>query len=327
MKVISIMKEGIKMINTNIERTMKDDTYIVSSSKGLIIILLVVSLIMLYGGGSYIYDVVSKGIVGEKILYVAIWTGLFILFFGTLWNRLSFKITVERDMLKIRNMFFKEKEYYFNEITDYKFIDGRWNSNVNVFIEGKKIFSIDLSDNNFNRLYDDIRNKVKGVKQEELIKKENVGEYTVKNKKEQKKNLIIFIVALILTIVIFGCFILALGASPKDIFISCSICAIMFFVIILFAMQEYFTKIIVKEDTIILIKPPYAKQYCKMSDIERIHYSCEIMDIYIKENAFSSKFASFSKEKYENIDIFLKQAEESGVRITTSDFDTYNMLK
>ncbi len=90
------------MNNTNIERTMKDDTYIVSSSKGLIIILLVVSLIMLYGGGSYIYDVVSKGIVGEKILYVAIWTGLFILFFGTLWNRLSFKITVERDMLKVR---------------------------------------------------------------------------------------------------------------------------------------------------------------------------------------------------------------------------------
>lgn len=321
------MKEGIKMNNTNIERRMKDDTYTVSSSKGLIIILLVVSLIMLYGGGSYIYDVISRGIVGEKILYVAIWIGLFILFFGTLWNRLSFKITIERDMLKVRNMFFREKEYYFNDISDYTFTDGKWNSNVNVFMEGKKIFSIDSSDNNFNRLYGDIKNEVERKNQGKSSIKENVKEYTVKKKKEEKKNLISLIVALIMTIVIFGGFILALGASPNDIFIICSICAIMFFVIILLAMQEYFTKIIVKEDTIILIKPPYAKQYCKMSDIERIHYSCEIMDIYIKDNSFSSKFASFSKEKYENIDIFLKQAEESGVRITTSDFDTYNMLK
>ena len=47
-----------------------NDTYTVSSSKGLII-LLVVSLIMLYGGGNYIYSVISKGIVGEKILVIA----------------------------------------------------------------------------------------------------------------------------------------------------------------------------------------------------------------------------------------------------------------
>ncbi|MGN8912984.1 DUF6560 family protein [Anaerofustis butyriciformans] len=302
-----------------------NDTYTVSSSKGLII-LLVVSLIMLYGGGSYIYDVISKGIVGKKILYVAIWIGLFILFFGTLWNRLSFKITVERDMLKVRNMFFKEKEYYFNDITDYKFIDGRWNSNVNVFIEGKKIFSIDSSDNNFNRLYDELKNDVGNKNQVRLKDKESAKEYTVKNKKEQKKNLIIFIVALILTIVFFGVFLLALGAPPRDIFIICSIAAIMFFVFILLAIQEYFTKIIVKKDTIILIKPPHAKKYCKMSDIEKIHNHPDIIEIYMKDDT-PSQFATFSREKDENVDIFLKQAEESGVLIKSSDFDTYNMLK
>ena len=326
MKVISIMKEGIKMNNTNIERRMKDDTYIVSSSKVLIIILLVVSLIMLYGGGNYIYSVVSNGIVGEKILYVAIWIGLFILFFGTLWNRISFKIIVERDMLKVRNIFFREKEYYFNEITDYKFTNGRWNSNVNVFIEDKKIFSIDSSDNNFNRLYDDLKNNVGDKNQVGLKDKESAREYTVKNKKEQKKNLIIFIVALILTIVFFGVFLLALGAPPRDIFIICSIAAIMFFVFILLAIQEYFTKIIVKKDTIILIKPPHAKKYCKMSDIEKIHNHPDIIEIYMKDDT-PSQFATFSREKDENVDIFLKQAEESGVLIKSSDFDTYNMLK
>ncbi len=320
------MKEGIKMNNTNIERRMKEETYIVSSSKGLIIILLAVSLIMLYGGGNYIYSVVSKGIVGEKILYVAIWTGLFILFFGTLWNRISFKITVERDMLKVRNMFFKEKEYYFNDITDYKFIDGRWNSNVNVFMEGKKIFSIDSSDNNFNRLYDDIRNEVERKNQGKSSIKENVKEYTVKKKKEEKKNLISLIVALIMTIPLIGGFLLALGGSPRDIFIICSIAAIMFFVFILLAIQEYFTKIIVKKDTIILIKPPHAKKYCKMSDIEKIHNHPDIIEIYMKDDT-PSQFATFSREKDENVDIFLKQAEESGVLIKSSDFDTYNMLK
>ena len=41
----------------------------------------------------------------------------------------------------------------------------------------------------------------------------------------------------------------------------------------------------------------------------------------------SSHVAAFTKEKAENVDIFLKQAEENGVMITTSDFDTFNMLK
>ena len=49
--------------------------------------------------------------------------------------------------------------------------------------------------------------------------------------------------------------------------------------------------------------------------------------IYIYNNTFSSKLATFPQKEYENVDIFLKQAEENGVMITTSDFDTFNMLK
>ncbi|MCO8193716.1 DUF6560 family protein [Anaerofustis sp. NSJ-163] len=302
------------------------DIYTVSSSKGLMIILGIVSMLLLYGGCTYIYQVISKGIAGEKILYIVLFVGIFGLFFGTLWNRVSFKITVTRDRLKVRNMFFREKEYYFNDISDYTFTDGKWNSNVNVFMEGKKIFSIDSSDNNFNRLYDDIRNEVERKNQGKSSIKENVKEYTVKKKKEEKKNLISLIVALIMTIPLIGGFLLALGGSPRDIFIICSIAAIMFFVFILLAIQEYFTKIIVKKDTIILIKPPHAKKYCKMSDIEKIHNHPDIIEIYMKDDT-PSQFATFSREKDENVDIFLKQAEESGVLIKSSDFDTYNMLK
>lgn len=129
-----------------------------------------------------------------------------------------------------------------------------------------------------------------------------------------------------MTIPLIGGFLLALGGSPRDIFIICSIAAIMFFVFILLAIQEYFTKIIVKKDTIILIKPPHAKKYCKMSDIEKIHNHPDIIEIYMKDDT-PSQFATFSREKDENVDIFLKQAEESGVLIKSSDFDTYNMLK
>lgn len=185
------MKEGIKMNNINIENRMKEETYIVSSSKGLMIILGIVSMLLLYGGCTYIYQVISKGIAGEKILYIVLFIALFGLFFGTLWNRVSFKITVTRDRLKVRNMFFREKEYYFNDISDYTFTDGKWNSNVNVFMEGKKIFSIDSSDNNFNRLYDDIRNEVERKNQGKSSIKENVKEYTVKKKKEEKKILLV----------------------------------------------------------------------------------------------------------------------------------------
>ena len=130
-----------------------------------------------------------------------------------------------------------------------------------------------------------------------------------------------------MTIPLIGGFLLALGGSPRDIFIICSIGAIMFFLIILLAIQEYFIKIIVKEDTIILIKPPHAKKYCKMSDIKKINNKYDIIEIYMKDYTFSSQFATFSKEKAENVDIFLKQAEENGVLIKSSDFDTYNMLK
>lgn len=325
MKVISIMKEGIKMINTNIERTMKDDIYIVSSSKGLIIILLVVSLIMLYGGGSYIYDVVSKGIVGEKILYVAIWIGLFILFFGTLWNRLRFKITVERDMLKVRNIFFREREYYFNDITDYKFTNGRWNSNVNVFIEGKKIFSIDSSDNNFNRLYDDLKNDVGNKNQVRLKDEESEKEYAIKKKKIGIGEFIVltFLFCIILFIIKY----MGQGTASEDfINIFCNASAAFFLIIILFILREAFTKMIVRGNIIILMKPPFTKKYRKMSDIEKIHNHPDIIEIYMKDDP-SSQFTAFSKEQYENVDIFLKQAEESGVLIKSSDFDTYNMLK
>nr|WP_290773336.1 DUF6560 family protein [Anaerofustis sp.] len=315
------------MNNTVIERIMKEETYIVSSSKGLMIILGIVSMLLLYGGCTYVYQVVSKGIAGEKILYIVLFMGIFGLFFGTLWNRLTFKITVTKDRLKVRNMFFKEKEYYFNDITNYKCTKGRWNSNVNVFMEEKKIFSIDSGDNNFNRLYGDIKNEVERKNQGKSSIKENVKEYTVKKKKEEKKNLISLIVALIMTIPFIGGFLLALGGSPEDVFIICSIGAIMFFLIILLAIQEYFIKIIVKEDTIILIKPPHAKKYCKMSDIKKINNKYDIIEIYMKDYTFSSQFAAFSKEKAENVDIFLKQAEENGVMITTSDFDTFNMLK
>ena len=86
-------------------------------------------------------------------------------------------------------------------------------------------------------------------------------------------------------------------------------------------------KIIVKEDLIILIKPPFTKKYRKMSDIEKIYSFPDHIEIYMKDYTFSSKFATFYKEKAENIDIFLKQAEENGVLIKSSDFDTYNMLK
>ena len=169
----------------------KEETYIVSSSKGLMIILGIVSMLLLYGGCTYIYQVVSKGIAGEKILYIVLFIALFGLFFGTLWNRVSFKITVTKDRLKVRNMFFREKEYYFNGITNYKCTKGRWNSNVNVFMEEKKIFSIDSGDNNFNRLYGDIKNEVERKNQGKSSIKENVKEYTVKKKKEEKKILLV----------------------------------------------------------------------------------------------------------------------------------------
>ena len=302
-----------------------NDTYTVSSSKGLII-LLVVSLIMLYGGGNYIYSVISKGIVGEKILYVAIWTGLFILFFGTLWDRLSFKITVERDMLKVRNMFFKEKEYYFNDITDYKFTNGRWNSNVNVFIEDKKIFSIDSSDNNFNRLFDELKNDVGNKNQVRLKDKESVKEYTIKRKKNDVGSFIVIMLCLYIFTFIVK-YMWKGTASENEVNTMFNIAAIFLLIMTLWGIRDISTKMIIKGNTIVLIKFPFTKKYCKMSDIERIHYSCEIMDIYIKDNAFSSKFATFSKEQYENVDIFLKQAEESGILIKSSDFDTYNMLK
>ena len=112
-------------------------------------------------------------------------------------------------------MFFREKEYYFNDISDYTFTYGKWNSNVNVFMEEKKIFSIDSSDNNFNRLYGDIKNEVERKNQGKSSIKENVKEYTVKKKKEEKKNLISLIVALIMTIPLIGGFLLALGGSPE----------------------------------------------------------------------------------------------------------------
>lgn len=313
------------MNNTNIERRMKDDTYIVSSSKVLIIILLVVSLIMLYGGGNYIYSVVSNGIVGEKILYVAIWIGLFILFFGTLWNRISFKIIVERDMLKVRNIFFREKEYYFNDITDYKFTNGRWNSNVNVFIEDKKIFSIDSSDNNFNRLFDDLKNDVGNKNQVKLKYKEGVKEYAIKKKKKYIANSIAAILFIYIPLFIAK-YMWKGTASENEVNTMCNITAIFLLIMTLWGIRYVSTKMIIKGNTIVLIKFPFTKRYCKMSDIEKIHNHPDIIEIYMKDDT-SSQFAAFSKEQDENIDIFLKQAEENGVLIKSSDFDTYNMLK
>ncbi len=313
------------MNNRNLEKRINEETYIVSSSKGLIIILLVVSLIMLYGGGNYIYSVISKGIVGEKILYVAIWIGLFILFFGTLWNRISFKIIVERDMLKVRNMFFKEKEYYFNEITDYKFTNGRWNSNVNVFIEGKKIFSIDSSDNNFNRLYDDLKNNVGNKNQVRLKDKESVKEYTIKRKKNDVGSFIVIMLCLYIFTFIVK-YMWKGTASENEVNTMFNIAAIFLLIMTLWGIRDISTKMIIKGNTIVLIKFPFTKKYCKMSDIEKIHNHPDIIEIYMKDDP-SSQFAAFSKEQDENVDVFLKQAEESGVLIKSSDFDTYNMLK
>ncbi|MCO8193715.1 DUF6560 family protein [Anaerofustis sp. NSJ-163] len=311
------------MNNINIENRMKEETYIVSSSKGLMIILGIVSMLLLYGGCTYIYQVISKGIAGEKILYIVLFVGIFGLFFGTLWNRVSFKITVTRDKLKVRNMFFREKEYYFNDISDYTFTYGKWNSNVNVFMEEKKIFSIDSSDNNFNRLYGDIKNEVERKNQGKSSIKENVKEYTVEgvkedNKKELKKGIVYFILyAAFIWLIIFP-----LGEGYPSILKFCILFSIYLFILALFFILSLFTKIIVKGDSIILIKPPFKKKYRKMSDIEKIYHYPDHIEIYMKDYTFFSKFTSFStdKEQYKNVDIFLKQAEESGVMIKKIGF-------
>ena len=261
------------------------DIYTVSSSKGLMIILGIVSMLLLYGGCTYVYQVVSKGIAGEKIIYIVLFVGIFGLFFGTLWNRLTFKITVTKDRLKIRNMFFKEKEYYFNDITNYKCTKGRWNSNVNVFMEEKKIFSIDSGDNNFNRLYGDIKNEVERKNQGKSSIKENVKEYTIKRKKNDVGSFIVLMLCLYIVMFIVK-YMWKGTASENEVNTMFNIAAIFLLIIILWGIRDLSSKMIVRGNTMILIKLPFTKTYCQMSDIERIHYSCEIMDIYIKQYFF-----------------------------------------
>ena len=116
-------------------------------------------------------------------------------------------------------------------------------------------------------------------------------------------------------------------ASENEVNTMCNIIAIFLLIITLGGIRDILTKMTVKDNTIILIKPPFTKKYRKMSDIEKIYSFPDHIEIYMKDYTFSSKFATFPKEKAENVDIFLKQAEENGVLIKSSGFDDFNMLK
>ena len=147
-----------KEINKNIKKETNDNTYKVQTSPIVLMILGLLTLLSLYGSVSYITSVINQ--LNEKIIYILIWIiwPLFLLII--LVERVSFKIIVSDNTIKIRNIFFKSKDYEFRDIYKYVSTSSKFYGGIDIFIGNKKTVSVTTFDRGYEYLYKDLKDKV-----------------------------------------------------------------------------------------------------------------------------------------------------------------------
>ena len=283
-------------INKNIKKETNDNTYKVQTSPVVLVILGLLTLLSLYGSVSFITSVINQ--LNEKMIYILIWIiwPLFLLI--VLVERVSFKKMVTGNTIKIRNIFFKSKEYEFREIYKYVSTSSKFYSGIDIFIGNKKTVSVTTFDRGYEYLYKDLKDKV-NIKQPDYI-----GSYVLGT----PINATVIITTFLTVIVCLTMIILPRIYEEKSIAFLYGILPV---IGLLLLIRVIFSKMYVDEETIKLRKPPFKSKFYTFNDLEKIYNYFDFIEVYIDgKNVFQ-----FKKEFNPSYDRFLNDAQKNNVTI------------